>query len=162
MKLLFNIIFSLMGFGAIILEFFVPSAGVIGLLGAGFVIMGIVLTFIHYGVMGGTIFLIICALIGPTILYLYFKLFPKSYIGKKLILDKSMNSDKGWFAGEEIGALLKREGTAATALRPIGEAIIDKSRYNVTTNGEFIEKNSHIIVIKIEGNIIVVAQKESV
>ncbi len=163
MRLLFNIIFALLGFGAIILEFFVPSAGVIGVLGAGFVITGIVLTFTNFGIMAGTIFLIACAIIGPTIMFFYFKLFPKSYIGKKLILNKIMDSSEGYVAGgkDKDDDLLDLEGVAVTNLRPIGEAEINNKRYNVTTLGDYIIKKSKIKVIKIDGNTIIVARKES-
>lgn len=162
MKLLFNIIFALLGFGAIILEFFVPSAGVIGVLGAGFVITGIVLTFTNFGLMAGSIFLLACAIIGPTIIYFYFKLFPKSYFGKKLILDNVMDSSEGYVAGgkDSNNDLLDVEGVSVTNLRPIGEAVINNKRYNVTTLGDYINIDSKIKVIKIEGNTIFVAREE--
>ncbi len=163
MKLLLNIALALLGFGAIILEFFVPSAGIIGIIGTGCVITGVVLTYTHYGIMAGTIFLIACAITGPVILFLYFKLFPKSYIGKKLILHNQMLNKKGFVSGEseEYGDIIGKEGITETVLRPVGKAfIIDKS-YNVTTIGDFIPKDSKIIVIQIEGNRIVVSPKES-
>lgn len=156
MKLLFNIAFALLGFAAIILEFFVPSAGIIGLIGAGFVIAGIVFTYMNLGVLAGTIFLVACAIIGPIIMFLYFKIFPNSYIGKKLILNhQSPNNDTNH------GDLINNKGITDTTLRPIGYAIINKKRYNVTTLGEFIDKDSKIKVLKIEGYKIIVAQEES-
>ncbi len=163
MKLLFNIILALLGFGAIILEFFVPSAGIVGIIGACCVITGIVFTFSQFGIIAGTIFLLACAVIGPTILFFYFKLFPKSFIGKKLILHNQLIDKDGFVSGdsEENETLLNKEGITETKLRPIGKAIFSEKRYDVTTMGEFISKEQKIIVIKIEGNRIVVASKES-
>lgn len=163
MKMLFNICLALLGFGAIILEFFVPSAGIIGIVGTGCVVTGIVFTYTNYGLMAGTIFLVACAIIGPFILFTYFKIFPKSFMGKRLILDKKMKREEGFVSGDSDNYkdLLNRTGTAETKLRPIGKAIIENKSYNVTTLGEFINKDSKIIVIQIEGNRIVVASKES-
>lgn len=163
MKLLFNICLALLGFGAIILEFFVPSAGIIGVIGTGCVITGIVFTYTNFGLMAGTIFLVACAIIGPFLLFTYFKIFPKSFMGKRLILDKKMNKEEGYVSGESntYNELLNKEGITETKLRPIGKAIIENKSYNVTTLGDFINKETKIKVIQIEGNRIVVASKES-
>lgn len=163
MKLVFNICLALLGFGAIILEFFVPSAGIIGIVGTGCVITGIVFTYTNYGLMAGTIFLVACAVIGPFILFSYFKIFPKSFMGKRLILNNKMDKEKGFVSGESENYknLLNSEGVTETKLRPIGKAIIGDKSYNVTTLGEFIDKNTKIKVIQIEGNRIVVTSEES-
>lgn len=163
MKLLFNILLAVLGFGAIILEFFVPSAGIIGIIGAGCVITGIVFTYTNYGIMAGTIFLVTCSIVGPIILFSYFKLFPKSFIGKRLILHKKMDKDKGFVSGNADNniRLIGCEGVTETKLRPVGRVIISGKLYNVTTLGDFIEKGQTVEVIKIDGNRIVVSQKES-
>lgn len=163
MKLLFNICLSLLGFAAIILEFFVPSAGVIGLLGAGCVVTGIVLTYSNFGLLTGTIFLTACAILGPIILFLYFKLFPNSFIGKKLILHKKLKSSDGFISGEsnDYGQLIGKEGTVDSKLRPVGRVLILGRLYNATTQGEFIDKGKNIKVINVDGNRIIVSQKES-
>lgn len=161
MKLLFNIFLTILGFGAIILEFFVPTAGLIGIIGGGCVITGIVFTYMNYGTMAGSIFLICCAIVGPVILILYFKIFPKSFMGKRLILHKSMKKDEGFVSGEMgIEELTGKSGITETKLRPIGRAEIDDKIYNVTTEGEFIEADKKIYVIKIEGNRIIVSSEE--
>lgn len=162
MKLLFNICLSLLGFGAIILEFFVPSAGIIGLIGAGCVVTGIVFTYLNYGAMVGTIFLAACAIIGPAILFLYFKLFPKSFVGKKLILHKEFDTQNGFVSGEpgEYIKLIGKEGIVESKLRPVGKITIDDIEYNATTTSDFIDKGRIIKVIKVEGNTIVVTPKE--
>lgn len=163
MKLVFNICLALLGFGAIILEFFVPSAGIIGIVGTGCVITGIVFTYTNYGLMAGTIFLVACAVIGPFILFSYFKIFPKSFMGKRLILNNKMDKEKGFVSGESENYknLLNSKGVTETKLRPIGKALIGDKSYNVTTLGEFINKNTKIKVIQIEGNRIVVTSEES-
>lgn len=160
MKLLFNILIAILGFGAIILEFFVPSAGIIGIIGGGCVITGIVFTYINYGRLAGSIFLLSAAIIGPIILYLYFKIFPTSFIGKKLILHKTFNRDDGFNSGEEKQIKVGDIGITETNLRPVGRAVIKEESTYVTTAGEFINKNVKIKVNEIEGNKIIVSQEE--
>lgn len=156
MKLIINIIFAFIGFLAIILEFFVPSAGVIGIIGFGLVTTGIVLTYINFGLTAGTVFLVSSVIVGPIIFIIYFRIFPKSAIGKKLILGKKEDS---CIKGAETD-LLHCEGRAVTSLHPVGEALFNNKKYNVTTEGEFIEKNTAIRVIRKDGNRLVVSQRE--
>jgi membrane-bound serine protease (ClpP class) len=52
------------------------------------------------------------------------------------------------------------EGRAVTDLRPSGVAIIDQQRIDVVTRGEYLEKQTEIVVAAVRGNQIVVKQKE--
>lgn len=160
MRLLFNILLAVLGFGAIILEFFVPSAGIIGLIGGGCVITGIVFTYINYGRLAGSIFLLAAAIIGPVILFLYFKLFPKSFVGKRLILHKTFNRDEGFNSGKEDEIKVGDIGITQSKLRPVGTALIRGKFVDVTTEGEFIDSNKDIKVEVIEGNKIIVSQED--
>ena len=57
-------------------------------------------------------------------------------------------------------AFLGMEGRTVTDLRPSGVAIIDRQRIDVVTRGEYIERETDIIVTAVRGNQIVVKQKE--
>ena len=48
-------------------------------------------------------------------------------------------------------ALVGRTGTALTALRPAGKAVVDGATLDVVTNGEFIAKDTQIEVLHVEG-----------
>lgn len=52
--------------------------------------------------------------------------------------------------------LLNKSGVSVTNLRPSGIALIEDQRYDVITDGEFIPRDSKVIVNSIEGNRIVV------
>ena len=54
-----------------------------------------------------------------------------------------------------------KTGITATPLRPSGIAEFSDQRYSVVAEGEMIEKGTEIIVVKIEGNSIVVEPKET-
>jgi len=52
--------------------------------------------------------------------------------------------------------LLGKEGVAITPLRPGGAALIDNTRVDVVAEGKFVEPNTRIKVIHVEGNRVVV------
>lgn len=158
MRLIHLILLAVLGFGAIILEFFVPSAGLIGIVGGGCVIAGIVFTFKTYGAEAGTLFLIACVITGPVLMFLYFKIFPRSPIGKKLILHRTQNREAGFHTPPELNE--GEKGVSTTDLRPSGKIVIDDKEYSVSTEGEYIEKGENVIVTKVEGNRITVQREE--
>ena len=90
MSLLTSIGLIFAGVVAIIVELFVPAAGIIGILGFGSIIGGIVTVFVYHGNFLGTVFLSGAVILTPVVLVLYFKHFPKSFMGKWLILKKEM------------------------------------------------------------------------
>jgi membrane-bound serine protease (ClpP class) len=76
---------------------------------------------------------------------------------KRLTLKKAQNDGEGYTSGPAgLDALLSREGTALTPLRPSGTAVIDGKRVDVVTEGEMIDKDKPVRVIKVEGGRVVV------
>ena len=150
------------GLAAIIVEFFVPAAGVIGVLGFGRIVAGIVLAFLGYGNTVGMIFLIGAVLATPGVIALYFKFFPKSFVGKWLILGDEQKKADGFvsYHTDRYSNLSGKEGTALTVLRPSGAALIEGVKHSVVTGGEFIGKGEKIIVFRVEGSRIVVRKGE--
>jgi membrane-bound serine protease (ClpP class) len=74
-------------------------------------------------------------------------------------LHKKISAEEGYVAGP--GGLDKfagAEGTALTALRPVGTALLNGERADVVAESEMIDKDAAIRVVKIEGNRIVVRQ----
>ena len=55
---------------------------------------------------------------------------------------------------------LGSQGVAVTDLRPSGVARIRDQRLDVVTRGEYLDKQTEIIVIAVRGNQIVVKQKD--
>lgn len=88
------------------------------------------------------------------------KMLPRTSAWQWLVLKAEERSDAGYIATGEHEALLGREGVAFTPLRPSGTGLIDGRRVNVAADGEFIEKDSRITVVEVEGNRIVVRKSE--
>ena len=56
----------------------------------------------------------------------------------------------------ELKTLVGKSGTAITPLRPAGVALIDGHRVDIVTRGEFVETETEVEVILVEGNRVVV------
>ena len=158
MELILPISLFILGLIAIIVELFVPAGGVIGFIGIGLVISSIISAYTRFGVIVGTVFLLLGIIFLPILFATAFKIFPHTFAGKIFILKDFQKKEEGFSSHDEEKFItnLNKEGIALTSLRPIGLAMIDDKKYNVTTTGEFINKNEKIRVIKVEGNKIVV------
>lgn len=85
------------------------------------------------------------------------KLVPKTTAWNRLILSTEHKQEEGYRAtAHENEYLLGKKGVALTFLRPSGIALIESQRIDVIAEGDFIEKNSPLEVIQVEGNRIVV------
>jgi membrane-bound serine protease (ClpP class) len=161
------------GLAAIIVEFFVPAAGIIGLLGLGSIIGGIVIAYTNYGNLIGSLYLIGAVVATPAVIAAYFKLFPKSAVGRWLILGPRPGSDE--FRGAKDGVtpggsasgagdppgLRGSRGTTVSALRPAGTVRIDGRKYSVVTGGEFVEPGRDVVVTEVRGAVIRVRETKA-
>ena len=145
---------------AIILEVFVPSAGIIGIAGLESIIASIVIAYQRLGNLIGSIYLAVVLVLVPVFIVLYFRFFPRSPVGRWLISQDRQEPEKGYssFTPEKYVDLIGKEGTSLTILRPAGMVRIDGQKYSAVTGGEFIEKDKPIKVVKVEGSRVVVRQ----
>ncbi len=143
---------------AIIIELFVPSAGLIGIAGLGSIIASIVIVYRTIGSLVGTIYLAVVMILVPIFIVLYFKFFPRSVVGRWLISKDSQDAGKGYssFTAEKYSDLAGKQGVSLTILRPVGTVLIEGRKYSAVTGGEYIEKGQPVKVIKVEGSRIVV------
>jgi membrane-bound serine protease (ClpP class) len=155
---LLSLALCLAGLAAVIIEFFVPAAGVIGVLGFGSIVSGIVLAYVRYGSGVGAAFLIGAVVATPAVIALYFKLFPTSFVGRWLILKGEQKVDDGFVAYEpkDYGGLVGAEGVALTVLRPSGMAQFDGVKHSVVTAGDYVERGEPVCVAKVQGSRIIV------
>ncbi len=162
MNLFLCIILFPVGLAAIIIEFFVPAAGIIGIVGIGSIIGGIILAYINYGTTIGTIYLLSALIIVPVVVIFYFRRFPESFMGKRLILHDSQKQKDGFtsYTEDKYSSLINKNGESLTTLRPAGSVKIENKKYSVVTSGEFIDKGQNVKVVKIEGSRIIVREGE--
>ena len=152
-------IFTLLIFGVLLLllEIIIPG-GVIGFIGLVCILIGVILGFMQNSYLGLGLLSGVTVL-GIFALMLWIKFFPKTPMGKKIFLDKDA---KDWQGFENSNTdLVGLTGITHTALRPSGLAIIKDRRVDVVTQGELIERDCPIRVLKVEGNRIIVGANES-
>jgi membrane-bound serine protease (ClpP class) len=140
--------------------FVVPGFGLTGISGIVALAFSVVMTF------GGfysaiTAILSIVAYSFFIILVLYW-FSPKIKAFDRFILKKSQPVDEGYVAVDpSIYTHLERcEGVTLSVCRPSGIARFGDERYDVLSDGDFIEKGERVIVRKVEGTKIVVRKIE--
>lgn len=143
----------LIGVSLLVAEVFLPGFGLPGISGLALLTLGIVLTWIHYGVAAGlSVTLISLALAGISI-SISIKSAANGKIARSALFLKSVTPPAD---DEENKAFEGREGVTVTTLRPIGVAEFDGVRLNVVTEGEFIDRGATVRVIRVEGGRIIV------
>lgn len=134
------------------MEIFVPG-GVLGTIGGASLAGAIMVGFKAFPGYGVPIAFVIVLLVGAA-MGLWIKFFPRTVLGKKMTVSRSLAAFKA--TEEGIESLAGREGVAQSRLRPGGYAQIDGRRVDVVTRGEMIEPGARVRVVEVAGNRIVV------
>ncbi len=161
---LLDVILFISGVILIIVEiFFIPGFGVPGLLGILMIVLSMFLgllpdfNFITTDLVESAILQIAISLIATIVLaVILLKYLPKTSLMNNFVLNTSINSKSSYVINENRSELIGKEGIAISDLRPTGFAIIDGNRVDVITEGEFISRDSKIVVIKEEGSKVLV------
>lgn len=146
----------IIGILLIIAEIIIPGFGVFGVLGL------VSLTIGSFFVMGGDVaaffvLLFIYLLIGAVVLLMCFY-FPKESKWNPFVLwDKQKNSD-GYTGSSDFTQLLGKTAVTLTPLRPAGTVMLDGERVDVSSFGDYIDKDVIVKVSKVEGNKIFVCK----
>ncbi len=144
------------GFALVIIEMFYPGFGVPGITGSILLFLGVV--FMANSLIEAVILiLIILALLGA-LLSLVLHSASRGKLRKNMVLNDTLNKEAGFSGTEELENFLNKEGTAITVLRPAGTADFNGVKLDVVTEGEFIQKDTAIRIIKVEGRRIVVRE----
>lgn len=134
-------------------EIFIPG-GIVGAAGAAALIGAAVIGFNIFPPALGWLSLFLILTLTALAAFVWMKYFPKSPMGRALSLNQNITKkdqdDSPWKPG--------MKGTALSSLRPAGKAMIEGRRADVIADGTWIEQNSAIEVIKVEGNRIYVKE----
>ena len=143
-----------LGFIFLVVElFFVPGFSVPGLAGLAMIGYGIFRARIAYGTSG----VLVTVAVSAVAAIILVRVALRSRTVRRIGLDYNEKEAK---AVDDYSFLVGKKGTALTTLRPSGTAFIDGNRYNVVTDGEYIEKDSHLVVSAVEGTRIIVSPAE--
>jgi membrane-bound serine protease (ClpP class) len=144
----------LSGFTLLLVELLIiPGFGFIGISGLVALGAGIYLSYVKLNPWVGTIISIVSLLL----LVLFLRAFPKTGFWKRLRLETKEEKRLGFQASsEELKKFLGKEGYSITPLRPSGTALIEGARLDVVSEGVFLEKNTRVKVVMVEGNRVLV------
>ena len=163
-----EILLFILGIGLLLTEvFFVPGFGIFGISGILLIIaslfLGLISDFpiINFAIIEEAIIqLAVSLILSIIIIIILWKFLPKTRIFRKLVLDENIEGKSGYTTYEKYSHLQDQVGIAFTDLRPSGTVVFENSKIDVVTEGDYIEKNSEVKVIHIEGSKIVVKKAQ--
>ena len=163
-----EIIIFVLGVVLLLIEIFViPGFGIFGALGIILMISSLFLGLISDFplvdwdmIQMATIQLAGAFILAIIVILFLLKYLPKSKVWNNLVLKKNIDEQSGYTSDKKLKELIGKNGKALTDLRPSGTALIENSRIDVVTSGEYINKGSNILVISEEGSKIVVQKRK--
>jgi membrane-bound serine protease (ClpP class) len=142
-------------------EVFIPSAGLIALLGALSIIASLIAFFMHdinTGLIASGVYIIF----GPILAWIGFRIWAASPLAKRMVLGGIVEEDeeeaKQRFSAKqeekraELQSLVGKQGTTITVLRPIGVVRIGGKRVDAMSETGSIEANVAIEVVSANDN----------
>ena len=144
-----------LGFVLVLIEvFLIPGIGFAGVLGAVLIVIGAGVVGHEYGAPAGLATLMSAGALSSLVVWGFWR----SGAAKRFVLESRLDSDDASDATQ--AELVGRGGIALTNLRPSGQAQIDDVRYDVVTEGEFIDRDAPVRVVEVEGFRVVVEAEE--
>lgn len=148
------VVLLILGIILVIAEFFV-TGGILGILGIGAIIGSLFLAGYDLGQMSLSISIaFIVAVIAAFILFKAVGM--EKGLFRHIILRDQTSTELGYVSSINRLELIGLEGVAVTTLRPSGTGVFNNERIDVVSEGTFIEKETKIKVVKVEGARIVV------
>ena len=156
-RLILPIILQLVGVVVVIAEVILPSGGILSIVALGVFGYSLFIVFSEISKTIGFVFVAADLVLIPVLVIVGLKLLARSPV----TLRKTLSRKEGVSSQPpELDSYIDMHGTAVTDLRPAGAAVIDGKRVDVVTRGEYLEKDSEIIVTAVTGNQIIVRKKD--
>ena len=156
-RMLLPIVLQFVGVIVIIAEIILPSGGILSIVALGVFGYSLFVVFNEISKTVGFAFVAADLVLIPVLVIVGLKLLAKSPV----TLRKTLSREEGVTSQPpELDSYINTQGTAVTNLRPAGMAVINGKRVDVVTRGEYIEKDSAIIVTAVTGNQIIVRKKD--
>jgi membrane-bound serine protease (ClpP class) len=139
------------------LELFVPSGGLIAVVAGLCALGGVVLAF-KISILTGTIALGLVVVLTPTILWMAFKVFPSTPVGRHIILTEGTTEEdiqrrqyERHAEAEAISSLIGAEAKALTGLRPGGTIRLDGEDIEAFAETGIIPAGTRVVVTSVNG-----------
>jgi len=156
-SLFYPIILQLVGVVVIIAEIIIPSGGILSIAALGVFGYSLFIVFNNISMTIGFAFVAADLILIPVLVIVGLKLLARS----PATLRKTLSRKEGVSSqSSELESYVGMQGNAVTDLRPAGIAVINGKRVDVVTRGEYLDKDSAIIITAVTGNQIIVRKKD--
>jgi membrane-bound ClpP family serine protease len=148
----------LLGLLFLILEFFVPSGGSLGVLSGLCLVAAIGLGFMAGRWTGITILLTVCVAV-PTAMSLAVRWWPDTPIGRLILIPRPESSDEvlpETVQYRGLKDLVGRRGLAKGLMLPSGSVLVDGKLYDAVSEGVAIEPGTAVVVVNVSTQRLVV------
>lgn len=154
----------LMAFGLalVVLEIFIPSGGILGVLAVTAIVGAILIAFTSGSAATGFTFMVVAAVGLPLAVILGLKWLPETPIGRRLLLRTPKGKDvlPDDDPRERFQQLVGRVGTAKSAMLPGGAITIDKVTYEAVSQSGAIDAGDIVEIVKVRHNRLVVRKSD--
>ena len=146
----------IIGFILVLIEIFlIPGINIFGIFGFAMIVLGIILSYTKLDTRIANFILIFSILLAVILT----RFVVKSKTWHHIVLDTEEKKEAGFHVStDNLASLMGKQGVAQTKLRPAGIALINNEKIDVMAEGNLIEKDKPIEVIKVEGNRVVVRE----
>ena len=144
----------------LVFEIFIPSLGLLTA-AALLCLAGGISLFFQVSDSVGWIGVWISVVLIPTVWVIVYKLLPKTKIGRILELHKAMKVISGVPDQEKLDALEGQTGVVLSPLRPVGMCELDGKKIVCVADTGYIDNETQVKVIHIEGNKVTVRKINS-
>jgi membrane-bound serine protease (ClpP class) len=147
-----------LGFVFLVLEFIVPSGGLLAVLCSLSLLAAIVLGFAAGLGSGLAILLTVCVLV-PLGIAAALRWWPATPIGRRILIQRPRSADEvlpETPAYRELKELIGRRGRSKGLMLPSGLVVIDGKTYDAVSEGVPIEPNQPVVVVNISTQRLVV------
>lgn len=150
--LIWGLILLAAAFAVVVIDLFVPSAGILVAVALVLSIVGVVCLF-RYDTVWGVIGSLLVIIGGPALFVVGFKLMPHTPMGRKLILGADQDSEDAPPPNPSAGlqGLIGSEGTVLSDLRPVGTVRIGDRKFEAVSETTLIRAGSAVRVTGADG-----------
>ncbi len=145
------------GFAIAVMEVFFPSGGILGFLSAAALVGSVVMAFREGPGVGLTV--LSAAVLGvPVVIALGLKLWPKTRIGRRMLLEMPQQDEilPDLPRQRQLKSMVGRLGVAKSKMLPSGAVLIEGKTIDAVSEGVPIEVGQRVRVIEVRANRVVV------
>jgi membrane-bound ClpP family serine protease len=151
------IILLLLGCALVVLEVFIPSGGILGML-SGLAILGSIIFAFRRDLTSGMVFVLIALVAVPSLIALAFRVWPHTPMGKAFLGELPDENDLKPIDSRR--QLVGRLGIAKTKMLPSGSVLVEGQWLDSVTQGDAIEPGEAVVVVEVRGNRVVVRRAD--